>query len=241
MPNINRLDPQMLLEDIRNEQPFTFSRWGDGEWRSVLGTSQQSNCDEHAFFPKMQKQLIAVLLSKPQYMLGMQNMALTMLGKQIDCFIQQNHLTSLQWYDADVFHRASASGQPIGLKTIVEYVKTKPLVLVGPQHLTKVTTHGMKYSKFVQVPDKNCFNQLDQLHAETVAAVKAMPSFCVISISASMPAEILCDRLYHEFGHKHAIIDFGSLWDPLAGVKSRKYMRAPKWMPRVQQSIGENP
>jgi hypothetical protein len=47
----------------------------------------------------------------------------------------------------------------------------------------------------------------------------------LISISASMPAEIMVDRLYHKYGHLHTIIDFGSLWDPLVGVRSRSYMR----------------
>jgi len=50
----------------------------------------------------------------------------------------------------------------------------------------------------------------------------------LISLSASMPAEILLDWLYRDYGKKHTIIDFGSLWDQLVGVKSRSYMRNKK-------------
>ena len=91
------------------EDPFTFSRWGDGEWRAVLRQNKKGgqNCDGHKFFPKMGVDLAAVLIGRPQYMLGMQNFSMRIYGKSIQRFLERNNLTDLRWYTADVFHHGS--------------------------------------------------------------------------------------------------------------------------------------
>jgi hypothetical protein len=100
---------EFFLDKIRSREAFAFSRWGDGEWKSVLGQHKpgKHNCDGHRFFPPMGKELGQVLRSKPEYLLGLQSLALKLLRPEINKFLQQHGLQELTWYDADVFHDAS--------------------------------------------------------------------------------------------------------------------------------------
>ncbi len=214
------------LDDIRNaDKPFTFSRWGDGEWRSVLNKGSGANCDGHTFFLDMGKQLSQVLQSKPVYRLGMQSFAMRLYGKSIKHYLNQHKLTDLQWYNADVFHYGAIYGKLID---IVSAVKTRRVLLVGPSHLKSLPAKGLNFWKQIVVPSKNVFLHLKTIHVQIKEVLAAATEPVLVSVSASMPAEILIDWLYTDFGHKHTLIDFGSLWDQLVGVKSRSYMRNKK-------------
>ena len=211
------------LDDIRSaDKPFTFSRWGDGEWRSVLNKGSGANCDGHTFFLDMGKQLSQVLQAKPQYRLGMQNFAMRLYGKSIEHYLKQHNLTSLQWYNADVFHYGAIHGK---LQEIVAAVATRRVLIVGPSHLKALNGKGLPFWRHLTVPGKNVFLHLKGIHDQIKELLAAATEPVLVSVSASMPAEILLDWLYSDFGHKHTLIDFGSLWDQLVGVKSRAYMR----------------
>ncbi len=211
------------LEDIRNaDKPFSFSRWGDGEWRSVLGTRDAANCDGHTYFLDMGKQLDQVLRSKPQYRLGMQPLALRIFGDQIEPYLNQRKLTELTWHDVDVFHSGAVLKK---LGDIVAAVTARKTLIVGPEHLKELKNKDFPFWQHLIIPSKNVFLHLKQVYAQIKELLDVANEPVLVSLSASMPAGILLDWLYPDFGNKHTIIDFGSLWDPIVGVKSRKYMR----------------
>ncbi len=210
-----------FLARLRSCKPFTFSRWGDGEWRSVLGTTSGVNCDGHRFFTEMGQDLCNVLTAKPDYLLGMQPLALRMFGAKIEAFLAKHGLQALGWVNADVIHRGAIQGE---LAALLEIIDAVPLVVVGPDHL-KRAQGVLRYQAFVDVPPKNCYLAMERIIADTLNAVDALQAPGVISISASMPAEIIIDRLHRRLNGRHTLIDFGSVWDPLAGVRSRSYMR----------------
>jgi len=223
---ITKLKLSTLLRRLEHpEQAFTFSRWGDGEWRSVLGAHREgaANCDRHTFYPEMGQELRKVLQAQPGYLLGMQNFAMRLYGKRILQFLEQHQLQRLDWIDADVFHYGAIKGQ---LDTIIQAVARRKLLVAGPPHLKRLKQTKLPYWKFVEVPPRNNFLSLDDTYRRIVAAAEEQTEPLLISLSAGMPAEILCDRLFDRFGTKHTIIDFGSLWDPLVGVRSRSYMKS---------------
>lgn len=217
-----------ILQDIQNPDfAFTFSRWGDGEWRAVLSRHKAgaSNCDAHKFFPAMGVELANVLRRKPKYMLGMQHLAMRMYANSIHHFLERHDLQDLKWYESDVFHYGAIHGH---MNQIVDAVSSRKLVVVGPPHLKKLSKAGLPYWKFIEVPPRNCYLNLREIFRHTMAAIEGQNKPLLISISASMPAEILCDMLYDRVGQQHTIIDFGSLWDPLVGKLSRRYMKNKK-------------
>ena len=214
--------PTMLRKVRCWEDAFTFSRWGDGEWRAVLNRGKKQNCDGHRFFPSMGNELANVLRSKPTYMLGMQGFSMRLYGKPIQRFIEQNKLTDLRWYTSDVFHYGAIHE---GMPDILDAVNSRKVLIVGPPHLKKLNKVGLNYWEFIEVPPRNNHLVLDETYNEILAKIESEKEPLLISLSASMPAELLCDKLHARAGKKHTIIDFGSLWDPLVGVKSRSYMR----------------
>lgn len=225
---IESLELSTILQDLADaDNPFTFSRWGDGEWRSVLrGTKAGAcNCDGHSFYPEMSNDLRAVLLRKPTYLLGMQNFSMRLYGRPIQNFLDSNNLTDLRWVNADVFHYGAIHGKR---KEIVDTVKARKLLVVGPPHLKSLKHSGLPYWDYVQVPPRNCYLHLQDIFRQIVAKAEGQQDPLLISVSASMPAEILCDMLFMQFGTKHTIVDFGSLWDPLVGKLSRSYMKAAR-------------
>src|SRR5215203_1188243 len=127
---------QYILKRLRDDQPFTFSRWGDGEWEAVLDLKDQNeaNCDGHQYFDSMRIELQNIIKKKPPYMLGMQRLAYyKMMGRKIDVFLKSNNIKpgDLWWVDADVFHDASVGGR-IGL--LFDELKKKNIILVGPAY-----------------------------------------------------------------------------------------------------------
>lgn len=216
-----------VLSKLRAGKPFAFSRWGDGEWRSVLGKVAGSNCDGHDFFPKMGQELGEVLKRRPDYMLGMQNFALKMFPERIPAWLKEHGLTDLVWYNADVFHYASIKGK---LGNILEALNGRHVVVVGPDHLKRLKPSHIAYESFVDVPPKNAYLAKDRIVRDIKAAVDGCDGKRVlVSLSAGMPAELILDELYNWLiGKGHSIVDFGSLWDPLVGVNSRSYHKALK-------------
>jgi hypothetical protein len=225
---IEKLKLNSVLKLIADPaQPFTFSRWGDGEWKSVLGRHKKgaNNCDGHKFFPAMGTELANVLKSKPDYWLGMQHFSMRAFGPAISTFLSTHDLDHLRWRESDVFHYGAIKGH---LRDIVDVVKARKLLLVGPPHLKVIKNSGLPYWQFIEVPPRNCYLNLQEMYRQIVAIAEGQKDPLLISISASMPAEILCDKLYKRFGDKHTIVDFGSLWDPMVGKLSRSYMRNKK-------------
>jgi len=219
------LDLGAILKKLADaDKPFTFSRWGDGEWRALLRKNKPGarNCDGHQFFPEMGNELRKVLIDKPPYLLGMQNFSKRLYGTAIDRFLTENNLTDLKWVNADVFHYGVIYGDRKG---IVDTVKARKLLIVGPPHLKSLNKSGLPYWDYVPVAPRDCYLNLRDTFRQVVAKAESQKDPLLISISASMPAEILCDMLFKRFGDKHTIVDFGSLWDPLVGKLSRTYMK----------------
>lgn len=205
---------------LKNKVPFTFSRWGDGEWRCVLDKGRGSNCDGHNYFPEMCEELRQVLIRRPTYLLGMQNMADRMYGPQIRAWLQEHNLADLRWLNADVFHYGVIKG---GIHSVISEMRRHPLVVVGPAHLRRANAI-LPYRAFIDVPPKNCYLSKDDIIQAIKHVMKDANTYTVVSISAGMPAEIIIDAVYHTCAN-HAVIDFGSVWDPWAGVYSRQYMK----------------
>lgn len=219
---VGRRTLKSFVDLVTSREPFTFSRWGDGEWASVLGRVHGRNVDGHRFLPELGFELAHVLKSRPSYILGMQDHALHAYGKRILSWIAEHHLDDLDWVGADVFARASAGGK---LGPLIGAVRRSRLLLVGPPRMATLKSF-LHYDAFVPVPPRDCYLAVKEALNDTLAAVDHLGKPPVlIAISAGMPAKLLIHRLHKALMRKHQIVDFGSLWDPWTGVRSRRYMR----------------
>ena len=231
---INRIP--LKLEDMlaRIKDPsdaFTFSRWGDGEWLSVIGTGRPCNRDGHRYFPEMGKELLQVLTDRPDYVMGIQGLTLKIMGKKVSKRVESAGLGYVQWVDSDVFHQASSHGH---LYRVVEAINTRKVLMVGPSQLRKVNLNAnlpLQYWSFVEVPALNAYLGIDQVigdikrilteysESESISSEEPL----LISVSASLPAGIILHKIYPLTKGRHTVIDFGCLWDPLVGIATAGY------------------
>lgn len=208
-----------ILRRLDEHRPFSFSRWGDGEWEAVLNLKKQdeANCDGHQFFDSMRLELQNILFKKPSYMLGMQPLAYhKLMGRKIDSFFRSNNLKleDLWWVNADVFHDASMSGK---IFSFFERLKKKKVLLVGPQYLRNLKIFTFDH---IEVPLLNCWLERVQIMAQ-IEERRKMKEYDVILFCAGMTSNWMVDQLHGNF--KGFILDIGSLLDPFAGRNTRNY------------------
>lgn len=200
---------------LKEKQPFSFSRFGDGEWNAVFD-KKGHNCDKHPYYPDMNRALRQVLKTyknQSNYFLGLQRYSRKKKWKEIQKFLGKN---KIKWSNADCLHDASQGGDLI---KFFKVLKTRTVVLVGPGYL-----EGFKPKDFfIQVPDKNCWLEKDRIVEDVKQVLEDSHEDMVVLFVASMPANVMVDELYKIHGDKHTFIDVGSVLDPYAGVVTRGY------------------
>jgi hypothetical protein len=206
-----------LINKIKNDVPFSFSRWGDGEFNAMLGVKGR-NCDKHEYFPDMGAALVDVLdyqRDGQEYYLGLQNLA-KRVNKDNPAF---DELTEgLEWINADIIHNHSIKNN--GVDSLFKALEGKNVTLVGGIHLMEIA--DARGWRFIDIPQKNCWSQ----YKETRKRVGALPiSNDVILYCASMMSNVLIDGL-SKYSVPHGWltqIDIGSAFDPYVGRLSRQY------------------
>jgi len=211
------------VQRLRERVPFTLSRWGDGEWSAILGMSG-ANCDGHQYTKRLGQDLGSVLMSRPPYDLGLQQLALRRFGRQITTWLERRHLT-FDWVNAETFARHSAADQ---LQPLIDGLRTRIVILVGPAHLAGLR-RLFPVAAHIIVPDVNCHDDVRRVTQESAASLARVTSTAiggaVLAVSASMSANVIIHRLYVQGFRQHTLVDFGSLWEPYVGRATRSYHR----------------
>jgi hypothetical protein len=198
---------------LKGGAPVVFSRWGDGEWNCILQTHPGYwNCDGHAYFTDLGIALGKVLEGRPEYHLGIQGLARKIHGEKIDKWLGDRGL-SFNWGYSDEFHDAAQRGD----WAFKDIFTAKDHCIVGPGHLRSVFP-----GKFVEVVKQNCWLTTDETLAKIVDVIESGVE--TIGFCAGMASNVWIDRIAKTFSGI-SLIDFGSVFDPLAGVKSRAYMQ----------------
>src|SRR6185436_17507756 len=188
-----------FLEKIKNKEPFSFSRWGDGEWTAITGSRPEThgNVDGHLFYADMGIALANVLKSKPKYYLGMQRFAAEETHRdEINKFCAENDLNQLQWVNADVWHHASIHGE---FEKFFEALKDRGVLLVGPEYLVCSDWGPNRLWHRLQIPDKNCWLERKDIFYRLTAWLDMHEDRSnegvVVLFCASMPTKWLIDEL----------------------------------------------
>lgn len=219
---------------LRGGNPFTFARYGDGEWGAILfDETIPENCDGVKLTHLLGFALGRTISEPKGYYHGMVRIAMKMLGGQI-----REHLNEircpLRWWDGTAFVDASRAG---GLAPLVQALRGREIVYAGPPHL-----HGIQdflpCREFVQVPPREAFDFVPEICWKIVSVVREGD---VVGISAGPAAKIIIYTLYEMLtAGRVTMIDFGSLWDGFCGVYSRKYMQDPDWQKLIPENLGDH-
>ena len=214
---VNEPGLRFYVDRIRKAEPFSFVRYGNGEWDCILKLYPRTRSGSQRFTPALRKALIRSLVQKRSgaYYPAIQSTGylkrLKLLPK-LETWLAENS-PGLTWHGGEVFTRASRKGK---LFPLIEAMKQRRVVVVGPPWLMKLPFANV----FIPVAKRHCWAQVDEIEAQ-LRGVRN----CVISFSAGPAAKALIHRLQPSLGTHSWLIDFGSLWDPFCGVKSRTYHR----------------
>ncbi len=192
---------QEIINKLNDQEPFSFSRFGDGELNCMFGKTG-ANCDGHEYFPDLGERLNKAFL-EPKGVVGVQRYGYSMY---------KDRLGPNVWADADVLHRASIAGE---LKEFLDslYAKNHDIVFVGPERLRG----AIPSRTFIDVPLKNAWENYDYTLKRLGFHIM---KWDIVLYCCGMMAEVLIHDLHDE---KLTQIDCGSLFDPYVGVKSRQY------------------
>lgn len=190
----------MLKEGIN----FKFARYGDGEINAMIGKDGQ-NCDGHKYFNDLGFKLVETIRYEPSYMVGIQPLSVNHLGEHVKHYF--GDFKTL--YNADALHSASIDGV---LERFFKALTGRYLIVIAPPHLA-----GLFECVHIVIPPVDCWLSYDRIKEQLEYH---LIDDAVILLCASMMSEVLIS----DFKDRNCtMIDCGSLFDPYAGVKSRRY------------------
>jgi hypothetical protein len=210
---------------IEKEVPFSFPRYGDGEFSSILGYSGK-NCDGVQYTEKLRNSLIKTLISphlEDMYFYGMLAVALRFHRPYIEKFISINNL-SMTWTEATFLVAANRHGK---FSRFLDILRKRPILYVGPKYLRKLPdVLGLKIDYFIEIPEKTAFASREKIRKEVLSRAGKAD---FIGFSAGPSSKWLIWSLFPDIGDKYTLFDFGSIFDAYVGRPSRKYQKRKTW------------
>jgi hypothetical protein len=194
---------------LESDKPFSFARYGNGEWDCALGLGTGTGSGSQVFTDDLREAMRETILNNRGVMMGMQNtryLTKCRLIRPIYTYLHQNEIV-YSWYTGDVFHYASKNKE---MAPLVNVLRKKKFVMVGPQWLENLSF----VDEVIVIKEKNCWEDVDDIHKEL-----SHYHDCVIGFAAGPTANVLIHRLHGT----NQLIDFGSVFDVYSGVITRKY------------------
>jgi hypothetical protein len=241
------------VRSLNKKMPFGLSRWGDGEWRSVLSENDlawkrltglntawrkgKTNKSGHSFPPEMGVDMRKLLLSRQSDAApNTQRLALADrftqegahksflgMGHWIHEWLARHGLGAVEWDATDLIVKAFYKYK---FEPFLEALQQSPIVVVGPTHLKKLRLFPVAY--YVGVPSRDAYKIKDRVVQRVSAYLEKADEHTVVSISVGPSAAILVEEIRRACKNQHTVIDLGSIWDPFVGQFSRRYMERPE-------------
>lgn len=198
-----------LIRKIKNDEHFSFVRFGDGEIDCILNADdKKTNCDGVVYQKEIQEELKTCLKSElsqeSKIIWGLQS-----LGDRL--YPQFKELYPKPWTNSDIIHNQNANG---GLHELFDALKDKNVLLIGGGHLWPLAKE-QGWSHFI-VPKRDAF---DFLRKNSYSKFNGIQIY-LYSCGLAAELEILRDTFVYT-----THIDIGSAFDPYVGVNSRSYHR----------------
>ena len=206
---INPIKIKDFVRLVKSEIPFSFARYGNGEWDCILGLKESTGSGSQVFTEDLREAMRETVLENRGVTMGMQNTRyLTKLNLiyPVYKYLNDNKIV-YPWYTADVFHNASKDKQ---IAPLVNALRKKKFVMVGPEWLENLSF----VDEVIVIKEKNCWDDVDDIEKEL-----SHYNDCVIGFAAGPTANVIIHRLHGT----NQLIDFGSVWDVYCGVVTRKY------------------
>ncbi|KKN49192.1 hypothetical protein LCGC14_0645330 [marine sediment metagenome] len=206
---------------LNDREPFSFARYGDGEFLTILGYIGLKNSNGCTFTQYLCDCLRQVLWNSYPYEHAILRIANRKLGVQIDEFLKEYNI-EVDWIHGDIFLDQSLKGN---IFPIIEQLRKYRILYVGPEYCKKLNKLGLiNYVDYIVIPHRNAITQRKQIiRAIKQSITKNRINF--IGYSAGLHAKVFIDDIFKCMSGNISQIDFGSMWDGYMKVPSRSYIR----------------
>lgn len=220
MFNLKPLTLETVLQMLIVDYQFTLSRHKDGEFYAIMGTDRSHNCDKHTYFHDMGETLLWTLIDNQDEhenrLYGMQPMVHRKMHEPVSELFRVNRI-KIDWFESDLFHHALRDGK---LYPFLKALEGRDVTIVGPARIRPISEF-VNYNHFVEIPQMNCWLDSERIEDDILKA-----GGDIVLFSSSMPTAVMIHNLYPEIGITTTMIDFGSIWEALLGIKLRSYQKA---------------
>lgn len=221
-PIIN-LPVEHYLDLIRDNKPFSFSRFGDGEALCMQLAPHwlKENCDGSKFLPEIADPMKQIFVNQHDYYHCLIDCSFDLNGNVFRDFLETT-CPDMDFYNGEIWQHLSFDGRILEL---IELLNEHKFCLIGGEHLKNFQhMKGLDFMGFIEIPSKDSFLVIDRIQELVLSAVESGYDF--FGICAGYTTKILIDRLFPIIGDKVFLVDFGSAFDPFCGRLSRDGMRA---------------
>lgn len=230
-----------FVNQLKSNEPFTFARYGDGEWLTILGFYGMSNSNGCTFTKALSGDMRVALKYQNPYHHAILKIArrerpVPYGGSQhpygasvIDKWLRENDVT-LDWHDGDVLLEESLKGK---LFPLVEQIREKRVLYVGNKRLRGINMRGVgffPYIFYIEPPSKDTHEVIDDVLYDIYKAIRKN-KIDFIGWSSGLAGKVMIDEVYMR--HPEITqIDFGSMFDGyframphVSPLGSRSYIR----------------
>lgn len=213
---------------IEGRHTFAQATYGDGEWKNILGTGDGTNDQGEAFCEELGAALRHTLLEPAgQWCVFWWGGAGADTHRQAQKWLAE-HDPPVSWIPFRPLATAGIIGQ---LAAFFRAARTRRVVLVGPGHMDRLPPDVLNPAAHIPVPDHTAWQAVDETCEAVREAIRPDDLVCFSSGQASCLA---IHRLWPECKPLGVtLLDTGALFDPYAGIYSRRYMRDETWRANV--------
>ena len=206
-----------ICEKLRDNVPFAFSRWGDGEWIMVSKTYDErknANIDGNIYYDDLADKLKYIVSQKQDYYMGHMKMPIAdPYGNSLEHMKDEY---PQNWINSDLLHGLSIRNQ---IPYMLELLDSIHVVYIGNESLKTLPF----IDEFIEIPYKNVWNSYDQVLTNIKDHIQDNKHKTFL-FSAGMATNVFVDDLW-KYNKNNTYMDIGSVFDPYVGRRSRGYMR----------------
>lgn len=222
---VKPLPVSWFVNELEKGNPFSFTRFGDGETLVFLGDTGWQNCDGCVPTEALQADMRQVLENNYPYKHAALNVARTNLGNRAKDYFEQNRV-EVDWYSGDNLLTAALAGR---LFPFVDQLRHKRVLMVGQPFLKELPEKGFfrPVYFYCNVPARNAHTRKTVI-LQTVTDLVDRFEIDVVLWSLGFYANVFVDELWPVMGNEVTHIDCGSMWDGFCGQLSRSYIQRGK-------------
>lgn len=215
---------EFYAEEILSGVPFSFPRYGEGEWHGILPTMHPKRHPQYSEWKEKEarEMLRSTVLNchdHERYWPAVWHQEHPPVRNKLRDWMLQTGSDEINWHWGGVW-RAGAEQRT--LFKVIDAIRQQelPFIVVGPESVRCVESE-ISVARFIEIHPTHAYYDRDKI----VQEILDIEEPALISFSAGGTADILIHRLFPEIGEMSYMIDFGAMWNGLCGTYKRAFQK----------------